>query len=180
MLLIKFLIIAILALIIGGGLYIVVANALNRRSYKSKYQAVLRTLLGLEFPRNEMVSIYANDEGLIFVGPSREQKIPKEWLRRVEFYTEHDMRGRAARELVQTGPLEEMLETVPRANKKQDLYVLVINYEKTPGDIRVIGLVGDNPMNILNHFTKGVNRLYGLVEMVEIKEIGLEVPPEDD
>ncbi len=175
----KIIIIVILSLFIAFCLYVIVENILKRRSYKAKYQAVLQHVLGLDFPLYATCNVFANEEGLIFVSGDQEQRIPAEQLKRIEYYTEHDMRGRAPRERVEIGSLDGLVRNVPRGNAKKDLYVLVINYEKRPGDVQVIGLVGDNPMHILDNFTLGTNKMYQLVTLVEESQGGLEPPPED-
>jgi len=176
---IRIIFIVILSAFIALCLYVIVENALKRRSYKAKYQAVLQHVLGLDLPMYATCNVFANEEGLIFVAGNQEQRIPASQLKRIEYYTEHDMRGRAARELVKIGSLDGLVRNVPRANEKKDLYVLVINYEKEPGDVQVIGLVGDNPMHILDTFTQGTNKMYQLVTLVEEAAVSLELPPED-
>lgn len=177
----KYIIIIPLSLFIAFVVGIMVDNALKRRSYKAKCHAIMDHLLGLDFPLYAKCNIFANDEGLIFVNGKEEQRIPKEQLLRIEYYTEHDIKSRAPKELVKIGSIDGMVRNVPRGNDRKDLYVLVINYQKKPGDdVQVIGMVGDNPMHMLDEFTKGTNQLYGLVTLVEEKKIGLELPPEDE
>ncbi len=173
---------AVVGIIIGFFLLIIISNWLKRRKYKGKYQAVLQHVLGLDFPLYANCNVFANEEGLVFVSEGQEQRLPAELLKRIENYTEHDMRGRAHREGVQISSLDGLVRNVPRGNPDKDLHVLVINYVKKPeaNDIQVIGLVGDNPMHILDIFSKGTNKMYGLVTLVEEKKFQLEIPPEDD
>ena len=173
---------AVVGIIIGFFLLIIISNWLKRRKYKGKFNAYLQHVLGLDFPLYANCNVIASEEGLIFVSEGQEQRLPAELIRRIENYTEHDMRGRAPREGVQISSLDGLVRKVPRGNPDKDLHVLVINYVKKPDsdDIHVIGLVGDNPMRILDVFSREANKLYGLVTLVEEKKFDLEMPPEDE